>query len=245
MLSTNQPTRISGLYINDIGAIAVYDFTVDYYVDADDYNDKPMWQKLLADLQHNILILRGLSKYETFTDRNLKTEKFDIKYTNSRLSKWELDTPCFGSARECLEMNIKTFASVIMSNAKINYRNVYVKVVDNNQYLNPLDDNIFLKMIVVDDSGISYRSYKLYYDYTQDRNPSCTTCISGMNAFKINIAGFSNTPINISGNLHTVDGFVVTDVNIETEERIVNMLKATLAPTIAMAKITNIRLEKA
>lgn len=248
MLTVNQPRKMSGLFINDKGNVEVYKMIVDYYINAVDYDDSALWTKVFGDLESSVLVMRGFSQYEVFTDQQLKTNNFTIQYNQNVMNPWVLDVPCFGSPRECIELNLKTYASVFMAQQRIQQLSVVVKVRDDDGSLDiPTAEDrhsIYFNLIVCSDSGLSCQKYRLNYSFTSDRNPTCGTCIAGLDALKVNLMQLGTSPIDIYGNIHSVEGQIVTDVDISNDVKVMDLITMTLAPTIALAKVTDLVLER-
>lgn len=242
MLTVNQPKTLKGLYIDDKGFVSSYSFIIDYYVNAIDYDDTSLWNKLFSDFEKSILILRGYSNYQIFTAHELKTDNIHIKYTNSKLNPWSLDVPAFGSPRECIELNLKSYISVFLSERKIGH-SVYCTVKATEDVLTD-QNTILFNLRTIDVDGIASKSYKLTYEFEADRNPTCGTCLTGLSSFRTNILQLGTTLINIPDPDHVVTGQIVTDVDVKNTESILNTIKKTLTPVISMAKIINLKLEE-
>lgn len=209
MLTAPSKKILSFPYISDYGKLEFISGMLEYDINTQN-NVSDTWDNLISDYQ-KINLIKGYSKYKTATQIELNVDEFIIK-TNEMI---RLNIPMMGyngSIKEVISSSINHQMCQMMSTVGNDYSSSYVNLIQNY--------DLFV-LVYGDKNGIRFKTGKLDFEYYEDRNDNCSSCINAFNRLQEVLTDISGKILFCKENINS--DFYLTGDCIEVSLKIFNV----------------------
>ena len=144
-----------------------------------------------------------------------------------------LQEPAFGSAYECLKINIQHMAQIECNKTSGYFDSIRIKLI-------PIDlivDSAPLLLNEIRSNGIYTHQYNIKFTFDNDWSDSCETCQTGMTYLRGEITKFTNE-LYISETSVVVEGKIISDLSVNNINVLTDEIGVLLKNALINARVS-------